>query len=303
MAGFSFVTRGSPASDDPETLDVAEFFVLRGWRRSGVGRRAAPLLWDRLPGPWTVRVSTGTGPACRSGNRSCATTRVAHSRRASGPDRRIRGASSRSAARSARAQRVKYARVERERRFLLARPPAPLGADYREIEDLYFPETTLRLRAVRAPDGSPLQWKLGQKQLGPGGPAEQITTSLYLSEPEYTLLERLPGRRLRKRRYDHAHAGRAFAIDVFLGALDGLVLAEVNADTDAELGGFRSRRSRTARSRRRRSSRAGRWRPPIPGRCCAARTRCSAAYLKARPRPHGTIPRMLQDADPPAPGA
>ena len=57
LAGFALATRGSPASDDPEHLDVAEFFILRGWRRSGVGRRAAFLLWSRLPGQWVVRVS------------------------------------------------------------------------------------------------------------------------------------------------------------------------------------------------------------------------------------------------------
>ncbi len=57
VAGFAFATRGSPASDDPEDLDVAEFFVLRGYRRSGVGRQAAVALWDSLPGHWVVRVS------------------------------------------------------------------------------------------------------------------------------------------------------------------------------------------------------------------------------------------------------
>ena len=57
VAGFVLVTRGSPASDDPEVLDVAEFFVLRRYRGTGVGRRAATLLWRRLPGRWTVRVS------------------------------------------------------------------------------------------------------------------------------------------------------------------------------------------------------------------------------------------------------
>lgn len=57
IAGFALVTRGSPAADDPDTLDVAEFFVLRRYRRSGVGHRAAVKLWDRLPGGWTVRVS------------------------------------------------------------------------------------------------------------------------------------------------------------------------------------------------------------------------------------------------------
>ncbi len=59
VSGFALVTRGSPASDDPDTLDVAEFFVLRRHRRSGVGERAAVQLWNRLPGSWTVRVSEG----------------------------------------------------------------------------------------------------------------------------------------------------------------------------------------------------------------------------------------------------
>ncbi|HET7424084.1 MAG TPA: GNAT family N-acetyltransferase [Gemmatimonadales bacterium] len=58
IAGFALSTRGSPASDDPSHLDVAEFFVLRGHRRTGVGREAAFLLWNRIPGHWVVRVST-----------------------------------------------------------------------------------------------------------------------------------------------------------------------------------------------------------------------------------------------------
>jgi predicted acetyltransferase len=57
--GFALVTRGSPASDDPDVLDVAEFFVTRRHRRSGHGRRAAALLFDSLPGRWIVRVSEG----------------------------------------------------------------------------------------------------------------------------------------------------------------------------------------------------------------------------------------------------
>ncbi|AUX39682.1 hypothetical protein SOCE26_010770 [Sorangium cellulosum] len=59
IAGFALATRGSPATDDPSVFDVAEFFVLRRHRRSGVGRRAAVLLWSRLPGRWIVRVSEG----------------------------------------------------------------------------------------------------------------------------------------------------------------------------------------------------------------------------------------------------
>jgi predicted acetyltransferase len=59
VAGFVLATRGLPASDDPGAFDVAEFFVIRRHRRSGVGRRAAFLVCDRLPGRWIVRVSKG----------------------------------------------------------------------------------------------------------------------------------------------------------------------------------------------------------------------------------------------------
>jgi predicted acetyltransferase len=57
--GLALVTRGSPATKDPDVLDIAEFFVLRRHRRSGCGLRAAALLFDRLPGHWIVRVSEG----------------------------------------------------------------------------------------------------------------------------------------------------------------------------------------------------------------------------------------------------
>ena len=65
IVGFALATRGSPATDDPNVFDVAEFFVIRGYRRSGVGRRAAVLLWNRLPGKWIVRVSEGNPGALR----------------------------------------------------------------------------------------------------------------------------------------------------------------------------------------------------------------------------------------------
>jgi predicted acetyltransferase len=63
LVGFVLATRGSPVSEDPDVRDIAEFFVLRGERQAGVGRAAARLLWDSLPGRWTVRVSEGNLPA------------------------------------------------------------------------------------------------------------------------------------------------------------------------------------------------------------------------------------------------
>jgi predicted acetyltransferase len=63
VAGFVLATRGSPVTVDPDVFDVAEFFVNRRYRRLGVGRRAAFLLWKGLPGKWTVRVSDGNRTA------------------------------------------------------------------------------------------------------------------------------------------------------------------------------------------------------------------------------------------------
>jgi predicted acetyltransferase len=59
IAGFVFVTRGSPVSEDPNVFDIAEFFVMRQFRRHGVGREAAFHAWDHHHGDWTVRVSEG----------------------------------------------------------------------------------------------------------------------------------------------------------------------------------------------------------------------------------------------------
>ena len=47
-AGFALVFTGEPR-------DIAEFFVMRKYRRSGVGVRAASFLFEHLPGSWTVR--------------------------------------------------------------------------------------------------------------------------------------------------------------------------------------------------------------------------------------------------------
>jgi predicted acetyltransferase len=57
LAGFALATRSSPLTDDPNDLDVTEFFVSRRYRRAHVGLHAACLLWDRLPGDWIVRVA------------------------------------------------------------------------------------------------------------------------------------------------------------------------------------------------------------------------------------------------------
>jgi len=56
LAGFAFVRKGSAISQEAGTWDMAEFFIVRGCRRRGVGLKAAKDIWTKFPGKWEVRV-------------------------------------------------------------------------------------------------------------------------------------------------------------------------------------------------------------------------------------------------------
>ena len=115
-------------------------------------------------------------------------------------------------------KRLKYARIERERRFLLAALPAGLEPDagYQQFEDLYFPGTSLRLRRVTSPAGDVVELKLNQKlPHDSNAPSHRIVASVYLPAADFGLLGSLPGRRLVKRRYAFPWRGVGFGVDVF----------------------------------------------------------------------------------------
>ena len=131
---------------------------------------------------------------------------------------------------------LKYAHVERERRWLLSSSPAGLVAESRlTITDHYLTGTRLRLREVVAGDGRVVR-KLGQKvRLGTG--ADEIAhTNLYLDEAEWAALSVLPGDALRKERRRVRLGGVTVAVDVFAGHCEGLVLAEVDRGDGADHG-------------------------------------------------------------------
>lgn len=119
---------------------------------------------------------------------------------------------------------LKYAVVERERRYLLARLPADLDAGPREIVDRYVIGTRLRLREVRAPDGTVTR-KLGHKVRLTDGPAEVACTNLYLDDAEWATLAALPADILHKRRHVVRRDGWLVAIDEHQ---DGTLVAEID---------------------------------------------------------------------------
>jgi predicted acetyltransferase len=56
LAGFALLRTGSRVTSEPDVIDVAEFFVLRGMRGRGIGKSAAHALFGAFPGRWEVRV-------------------------------------------------------------------------------------------------------------------------------------------------------------------------------------------------------------------------------------------------------
>lgn len=62
-AGFALLRRGASLAGDPDVMDVSEFFVMRKYRRRGLGTEMAHRVFARFPGRWQVRVMAANTPA------------------------------------------------------------------------------------------------------------------------------------------------------------------------------------------------------------------------------------------------
>ncbi len=132
----------------------------------------------------------------------------------------------------------KYAQIERERRWLLTTLPDSLqnSQNYQQIEDRYIINTPLRLRRMTAASGQVTARKLTQKYQAADQTAYATTiTNFYLDEASYTVLQTLPAKILRKRRYKLEDGRFQFSIDQFSGPLAGLILAEIEQPDMASL--------------------------------------------------------------------
>ena len=135
----------------------------------------------------------------------------------------------------------KYARVERERRYLLSDLPEGLTRvdPHLQITDNYITATRLRLRKVRDPRTNKWTVKFTQK-FAPNADdlSRTIITNTYLNALEAEVMSVFNSNEIRKNRYRFEFDGRQFGIDMFLGDLFGLVLAEVSFETDQDLDSF-----------------------------------------------------------------
>lgn len=118
---------------------------------------------------------------------------------------------------------LKYAVVERERRFLLASLPDGVVST-KQIVDRYVTGTRLRLREVREDDGTVIR-KLGHKVRLSEGPTEVACTNFYLNDQEWAVLGALPAQILRKKRHMLHRDGLIVAVDEHE---DGTLVAEID---------------------------------------------------------------------------
>ncbi len=133
--------------------------------------------------------------------------------------------------------KLKYAWVERERRWLCDALPEGLNGTAEAITDLYVTGTRLRLREAVPLDSGPTQRRLGRK--ADVDAFTRLLTSIYLAPEEFALLSGLPGRIIKKTRHHFETAGGVImAIDVFEDPLAGLIMAEAEFDTAEALAAF-----------------------------------------------------------------
>lgn len=56
IAGFVFVQKGSPISEEPDVFDISEFFILQKYKQKKIGSFVAVKIWEMFKGAWQVRV-------------------------------------------------------------------------------------------------------------------------------------------------------------------------------------------------------------------------------------------------------
>ncbi len=136
----------------------------------------------------------------------------------------------------------KYARIERERRYLLRDLPEGMtrADSHLQITDNYMTGSRLRLRKVREPRTNKWTVKFTQKFApNPADLSRTIITNTYLNALEAEVLSTVfNSNEIRKNRYPFEYEGHKFSVDMFLGDLFGLVLAEVSFESDEELDQF-----------------------------------------------------------------
>ena len=128
--------------------------------------------------------------------------------------------------------------IEREKTYLLKEVPAGLSAcKKRVVLSLYIPadDPHPKLRIRKNGDS----FEMTKKAPVDDNPSICEEQTIKLSEQEFKILNALPGKRMDKIRVYYPYEGKLLEIDVYTGALAGLVTVDAEFDDDKTLAQFK----------------------------------------------------------------
>ena len=130
----------------------------------------------------------------------------------------------------------KYSKLEFERKWLVPATYVELleGSPHFLIEDLYLSCGRLRLRSMTDSETGEKTFKLCKKYGAISKNSEPIV-NIYLTEYEYCGLGKLAGAVIKKKGYKRLFEEQKFSMDAFQGALRGLILCEIEANSEVAL--------------------------------------------------------------------
>jgi CYTH domain-containing protein len=125
--------------------------------------------------------------------------------------------------------------IEHKRKFVLQELPSPLTRmdEHWQIFDDYAAWPEYRIRQIRIPKSR--EWFRYREEIKN---AAGIDTTRESIPDDGTGAAMHPDKEIRKNRYFFSAGGREYAIDVFLGTLWGLVMAEISFSTQQEKTAF-----------------------------------------------------------------
>jgi len=128
--------------------------------------------------------------------------------------------------------------IELEKTFLVKEIPKGLkDCKSKEIIDIYFPKSSVHptLRVRKNGD----RFEMTKKEpVNEGDSSHQEEQTIILREDEFNELLKLDGKKAHKIRYYYDYNGRTAEIDVFQGALKGLVIVDFEFKTMEEKDSF-----------------------------------------------------------------
>ena len=128
--------------------------------------------------------------------------------------------------------------IELERTFLAKRLPAGLKAcKHKDMIDLYIPKESEHPVLRITKNGE--HYEMTKKKPVRGDDAsKQEEQTIILTKDEIDVLMNLPGKKTEKTRHYYPYKGKTLEIDVFQGALKGLVLVDAEFSPDEEKNAF-----------------------------------------------------------------